>query len=352
MRFLHGLLLAAALLAPASADESGTSDDGDDKESPWLLVPTASVDPKLGNSLGLMGGYIHRFDAASTPSMFIAAASKSDSDSTVQGLFGQMFFDEDRQKLVLGIFAGEINNDYDDFLGSGIPAQTTDDLEAYVARYLHLISGDWYLGGQIVSSNYTIGADDFFDPILDLIGLTGFDSTGIGVVAEYDTRDILRNPTTGEFFSAHNIAYRERFGGDESFDVYTAKYSQYRNFRAGHVLATEVKGRWTYDAPVGGYSSIELRGYVRGNYLAPNYTHFQLEDRISFSERWGMSIFGGVGCLYDGFSDCGDSDSLYAMVGSGAIFTLKPEAGLVVRAEIAKGEADEYFAYLSLGNPF
>ena len=354
MRALLGFFCAALLISAVAAEDSALPAEasGDEKESPWLLVPTASVDPKLGNSLGLMGGYIHRFDVASTPSMFIATASKSDNDSVILGLFGQMFFDEDRQKLVLGVFGGEINNDYDDFLGSGIPAQTTDDLEAYVARYLHQLEGDWYLGGQVISTNYTIGADDFFDEILDFIGLTGFDSTGIGLVAEYDTRDNLRNPMAGEFFNAHNIAYRESLGGDESFDVYTAKYSQYREFRPGHLLAMEVKGRWTHDAPIGGYSSVDLRGYVRGNYLAPNYSHFQVEDRIRFSERWGMSVFGGVGCLYDGFSDCGRSDSLYAMLGGGAIFTLKPDAGIVVRAEVAKGESDEYFGYISLGNPF
>jgi hypothetical protein len=32
--------------------------------------------------------------------------------------------------------------------------------------------------------------------------------------------------------------------------------------------------------------------------------------------------------------------------------TLRPEAGIVVRAEIARGEADEFFAYISIGNPF
>jgi hypothetical protein len=40
------------------------------------------------------------------------------------------------------------------------------------------------------------------------------------------------------------------------------------------------------------------------------------------------------------------------MAGAGAIFTLKPEAGIVIRAEIAKGESSEYVAYLSMGNPF
>jgi hypothetical protein len=91
---------------------------------------------------------------------------------------------------------------------------------------------------------------------------------------------------------------------------------------------------------------------VRGNYLAPNYSHVQIEDRISFTERWGMSVFTGLGYLYDSASDCGSSDNLYPAIGAGVIYTLKAEAGIVVRAEIAKGESDEYFGYISLGNPF
>ena len=89
------------------------------------------------------------------------------------------FFDQDRQKLVLGVAGGNIDNDYEDFLGSGIPAQTTDDLGVVFARYLHVVEGDRYMGTQVVSSNYAIGADDFFDPVPDLIGLTGCDSAGL-----------------------------------------------------------------------------------------------------------------------------------------------------------------------------
>ena len=328
------------------------AEDSDAEESPWLLVPIVSVDPKLGTSVGVMAGYIFKIDPASTSSMVFTTVSKSDSDSTIGGVFSQLFFDQDRQKLVLGVVGGNINNDYEDFLGSGIPAQTTDDLEAVFARYLHVAKGDWYMGAQVVSSNYAIGADDFFDPILELIGLTGFNSTGLGLVGTYDTRDNQRNPTEGQFFAIHNIAYRESFGGDESFDVYSSKYSEYIQLKPDHLLAWQVSGRWTSDAPTGGYSSVGLRGYVRGNYLAPNYTDIQAEDRISFTEHWGMTVFAGVGCLYDGLSDCGNSSDLYPMVGAGATYTLKAEAGIVVRAEIAKGKGDEYVGYISIGNPF
>jgi hypothetical protein len=53
----------------------GHADDTETKESPWILIPTLSVDPKLGTSFGVMGGYIHQFDPLSTPSMFIATTA-------------------------------------------------------------------------------------------------------------------------------------------------------------------------------------------------------------------------------------------------------------------------------------
>ncbi|MCP4331643.1 MAG: hypothetical protein GY785_03215 [Gammaproteobacteria bacterium] len=201
------------------------------EESPWLLVPMITSDPKLGNSLGLTGGYIHQFDPGSTPSMFLVHTSYSDTDSRISGLFGQMYFDSDRQKLILGLVDGRIENDYEDFLGSGIPAQTTDNLDAEFARYYHVVSGDWYAGFQLVSSNYVIGAEGFFEDFLEFIGLTGFDSTGLGLAVEYDTRDNQRNPSTGKHFQVNNLAYRESLGGDESFDVYRVEYSEYINFK-------------------------------------------------------------------------------------------------------------------------
>ena len=321
-------------------------------ESPWMIVPLLSSDPKLGTSLGVMGGYLHKFDEQSTQSMFALMGTYSSTDSWVSGMFGQMFFDKDKQKLTLGYVGGEIRNDYDDFLGSGISAQTTDNLKAQFIRYSHSVGNHWYLGAQFVSSNYAIGANGDLSDWLALISLTGFDSAGLGLVAEYDTRDNLRNPKTGQIFEFNNIAYRESLGGDQSFDVYHAKYSQYLKHGNNNVFAWQFSGRWTSDAPIGGYSSVQLRGYVKGNYLAPHYTHFDFEDRISFNETWGMSVFAGLACLYEEASNCNDSEDLYASAGAGVIYVLKPEAGIVMRAELAKGEADEYVWYLKMGNSF
>jgi hypothetical protein len=349
LALMLGLLTSVAGLA----DEVERTNQPDPHgESPWLLTPTISADPKLGTTLGFVAGYIHSFDEESSPSLVTGFGTYSDTDSYVGGVFGDLYFDENDQKIMTGYINGRIRNEYDDFLGTGVKARTEDDIESFFFRYMHRISGNWYFGGQFIASNYVIGADGFFDFILEQIGLTGFDSNGIGIVGEFDSRSNKRNPTTGNHFVAHNVAYREGLGGDESFDAYQANYTNYLGFGEGHVLATNARGRWTHEAPKAGYSSLNMRGYTRGNYLAEHYSHINLDARFHIYKRWGASLFGGVGCLYEKVSSCNDSDSLFPMAGGGIIYTLKPEAGIVIRLEYAKGKSDNSAYYLSLGHPF
>ena len=79
---------------------------------------------------------------------------------------------------------GTIRNDCEDFLGTGVEVRTTDDLEALFLRYKHRVRGNWFLGGQVISSNYAIGADGLVGDVLEQIGLVGFDSNGVGAVVE------------------------------------------------------------------------------------------------------------------------------------------------------------------------
>lgn len=349
---LTGIL---SLTSPATlateADGSGAS-TGSHTESPWLLTPTISADPKLGSTVGFVAGYIRALDPESTPSLVTSFATYSDTDSFVGGLFGDLYFQADKHRLMAGYVNGKIRNEYDDFLGTGISARTEDNIESLFARYLHRLSGDWYLGGQLIISDYVVGADGIFNEILEQIGLTGFQSNGIGLVLDFDSRDNVRNPGRGQHFVGHNVAYREGLGGEESFDALQMNYSHYLAFGDGHVLATNLRGRWTADAPVSGYSSVNMRGYTRGNYLDEHYSHINLDARFKVYKRWGASLFGGIGCLYEQASDCGDSDVRYPMVGAGVIYTLKPDAGIVIRLEYARGKSDNEAYYLSLGHPF
>jgi hypothetical protein len=326
--------------------------DGD-KESPWLIAPTMSSDPKLGTTAGLLGGYLIRFDPESPTSMFGAMGSYSSTDSTVFGTFARTYFGQDNHRLNLAVMTGEIKNDYKDFLGTGISLKTTDDLNMGMARYTKRVHGDWFIGPQFISNNYDVLTDDWLSgKILDLIGLTGVRANGLGLVINYDSRDNQRSPLKGSSLELYNFAYRESLGGDASFDAYTGKYSTYIQHGNGHVAALLIKGRWTDDAPKGAYSSVDLNGYTRGQYLAPHMTLMQVDERFRFNDRLGFVLSAGAACLYGGDKSCNDSENWYPSAGVGLTVTIKKEEKMVLRAEYAVGKSENEGFYLKFGHPF
>ncbi|MEE1674187.1 hypothetical protein SNR37_003623 [Agarivorans aestuarii] len=345
--FLRYVLPACFLLI------STTTIAAEPSPSPWLFTPTVSSDPKVGTAVGAMGAYLHKFDKHSPASMFGATASYSSTKSVKGGVFGRAYLNNDTQRIMGGLFGGYINNDYQDFLGSGLPVSTNDDMRFAALRYLHRVAGDWFLGGHVISTNYQISSDDpFTGDMLDLLGLTGFRSNGLGLVIQHDTRDNQNSPSIGHNLEAFNVAFREGLGGDVSFDSYTGSYAGFHNFDSPHVLAYRVKGRWTSDAPKSGYSSIELRGYTRGQYLAPHSTLAEVEGRFHIKGRFGANLFSGIACLYGSGTGCGNSENLYPNIGAGLTYQLKPEEKMVVRAEYAQGKSGNKGFYLQFGQAF
>jgi hypothetical protein len=338
-------IVSATLLIPMA-------EAGAERESPWLLTPTLSSNPKLGSNIGAIAGYLHRFDPRSEASLVTAFGTYSDTDSRVGGLVADLRLDGNRHKLQAGLFGGRVRNEYDDYLGTGRPAKTEDNVSGLGARYTQRLAGHWYLGGQFVSTDYAINADGLLGDLLEQIGLSGFQSVGVGLVVEFDDRDNTRNPQRGRHFTAHNLAYREGLGGEESFDVYRAEYAHLVPLPAQSVLGIQVQGRWTRNAPLAGFSSVALRGYTLGNYLDEHYTHVDFDARIRVQGNWGATAFLGVGCLYGSPSDCGSGEQLYPSVGAGVSYLLKPDAGIIIRAEYARGESDNEAFYLRIGNPF
>lgn len=337
----------------AHADESNEKEiKSESKESSWLFTPIFSNDPKLSTSGGVMVGYVHKFDDESPASILGTIGTYSTTDSYYYGVFGKLYFGQDTHRLMGGVGRGHIRNDYDDFQGSGLPVQTTDDLELFALRYYRGVSDNWYIGPQVISTNYAItGGDQLSGEILEKAGLTGFKSNGLGLAIQYDSRDNQNSPSSGQVFEIHNIAYRESFGGESSFDAYSADYRFYRPHGKGHVTAAHLKGRWTNNAPAAGYSTVELRGYVRGQYLSPHMTMAEVEERLSITKKWGFTAFAGIATLYGGDFEWDRKDNLFPACGFGISYKLNDEK-MVVRAEYAVGKEGNSGFYIKFGQSF
>ncbi len=318
-----------------------------------MFAPVFSSSPKLGTSLGATAGYIHQFDPGSRPSIFAMTAQYSSTKSIVSGIFGRASFDEDHQRLNLGMVFGSIKNDYGDYLGTGIPLQNQAELQSFIGRYLYRVYGNWFVGVQGIYQNFNIaGETTFDDQLLDILGVAPYKSGGLGVVAYHDSRDNEFKPSIGWVVSLNNLAYREALGSKQDFDVYRADFRHYIPFGDGNVFALRQLNHLTQDAPTQNLSPIQLRGYKTGQYTGQYMSQFEGEARIKLAERWTATVFSGIGCTYGKGKSCSESENIFPTVGAGVQYVLKPLIGIVLNLEYAQGKAGNHGVILKTGYSF
>lgn len=335
--------LAMAFLAACCLCENpvyAQEEESKKAPSPWILLPTFSNNPKLGTSAGALAGYIRKFDAQSQVSIFGANAQYTSTESATAVLFARTSFGADQHRVTALAAGGLIKNDYDDFLGTGVPLKSEDHLRSVVARYLYRVKGDWFIGAQALATNYQIvGQTALDDDLLGFLGLIGFEAGGVGLVLYHDSRDLQDAPKKGWVFNFNSIAYRQSIEGSNDFDVYRLDYRHFWSHGDGHVLAVRQSNQWTKDAPPGAFAPVLLRGYTLGEYLGKSMSSIEVEERHRFAERWTATFFAGVACLYGANrGNCSESANRFPSVGAGVQYVLKPALGIVANLEFAAGK--------------
>ena len=343
------LALSGPVFAQQPSPDAPAQPAAEEARSPWLLVPMFSSSPKLGTALGGLGAYMHMFDPASRVSLFGAMYRYTSTHSQIFSAFARTSSGADHHRVVLIAVLGLIKNDYDDYLGTGQPLKTDDDLRAFAGRYLFRVKGNWFIGAQGSAANYQVlGATVEDDLVLETLGIRGFESAGVGAVLMHDSRDNEDMPTTGWFLNVNNLAYREALGGAESFDAYRVDLRPFWKHGGGHVLAVRQYNWLTSEAPAAAQATVILRGYKQGQYLSPYMSSLEVEERLRFNARWGATLFAGAAGLY-GEAPAPLDRSIYPTVGAGVHFVIKPKERMNVNLEYAQGIADNRGVYLKLG---
>ena len=349
------LLCAAATLAPAGAAVTGAEESGGQPReapaaSPWMVLPVVSSDPKLGTSAGVLGGYLYTFDPQSRVSLFGVLLQYTSTHSMIGALFARTSSGADHHRVAFMAAYGLVKNDYDDYLGTGQPLRTNDDVRGVVGRYLYRFHGDWFVGAQAVFANYQIfGESSMDDAALDVLGIQGFKGAGIGAVMMHDSRDNEDMPSGGWLLNVNDIAYREWLGGDDAFDVYRLDYRAFWTHGNGHVFALRQNNHFSFDAPLAAGATVLLRGYKQYQYLGQHMSSLEAEERFRIAGRWGATVFVGAASLYGSGEAEFDTESLYPSYGAGFHYVLKPEERMLANLEYAHGNADNYGLYLNLG---
>jgi hypothetical protein len=267
---------------------------------------------------------MHVFDPDSRVSLFGATNRYTSTHSQVFSALARTSSGADHHRIVVIAAFGLIKNDYDDYLGTGQPLKTDDDLKALAGRYLFRAKGDWFIAAQGSAANYQ-GATAEDDLVLETLGVRGFESAGVGVTLMHDSRDNEDMPTTGWFLNLNDIAYREALGGAESFDAYRVDLKTCWKHGGGHVLAVRRYNWLTSDAASAAQATVILRGYKQGQYLSPYMSSLEVEAPVPL-ER-----------------------STFPMIGASVHFVLKPEQRMNVKIGYTQGVEGNHGVYLKLG---
>ena len=349
---LCGLLAARGAFAaddtPAAATPSPAPPAG--LPSSWMFMPVVSSSPKLGTAGGGLAAYLHKFDPASRVSILGMQAIYTTTDSLVASAFARTSFGADHHRVVLiGVF-GRIRNDYEDYLGTGEPLQTRDEISALALRYQYRVRGNWWLGAQGSAADYQVLGETAQDDLaLETLGVRGFKSVGVGAVVMHDSRDNQDMPTRGFYLNANNVHYSEALGGADTFDAYRVDLRAFWSHGSGHVLALRQYNWLTKDAPFAAQATVTLRGYKQGEVLAPYMSSLEVEYRRSLGKRWGANAFVGIAGLYGDMDQQASDRTTFPAAGVGLQFILMPLQRMLASFEYAQGVEGNHGVYLKLG---
>lgn len=170
------------------------------------------------------------------------------------------------------------------------------------ARYLHRIFSHIYIGG-LLSFEHTHGIK-FTRPDYLQGEKQHYTATGIGVIAEYDSRDFIPNPYQGWYLSLQTILYPDGLsncGKNLWHTTFTA--NTYRRIWSGAIVAADLYAifhtdgtPWPMLARMDGNRC--MRGYYPGRYTDNHMITAQIELRQRIWRRIGCVIWGGAGNVF------------------------------------------------------
>ncbi len=276
-------------------------------------APIYSSSTSVG--LGVFAGGLYRIDKQNRelpPSSVSLAVLASITGYYKIKVVGVNIFKDDSDRI---IYNAGFQSQPTKFWGLGHYAATHNVPITYLAnryqmevKYLHRVCTHAYMGAQL-DFDYTFCGKRKPAPSVDrLYGQkTHYCATGISVLVEYDSRDVITNAHEGAYLSLQG-RIRPSVLGSIDRTCYSAKIiaNYYQRVWKGGVLAFDLYGEynsagtpWTLYAQMEG--SYRMRGYYDGRFSDLNMVSAQVELRQNLWKRLGMAVWGGAGNVFPAF---------------------------------------------------
>ncbi len=314
-----------------------------------FLAP--SVSPEVGLMLtagGLISFKLDRQNGKIQPSSIPFSVGYSTTGALIANFRPSLFFKNDKNRLMGDIWIKDMPDNfwgigYDDGSNPSQPDTTTQYHRYWwqvFLKYSHRFGKNFY-AGLLFDYNATTASD----PGTRLLSNANYQLYGpniknvsLGLLAQYDSRDITVNAYKGLFLELSSNFYSATALEKPTYQILILDYRQYHQIkRPGRTLAWQIKTRvgtgqvpWPEMSQIG--TPMDLRGYRWGRYRDRQMTYAITEYRHMFMRKKPrkdgemMSRFGFVTWLATG-SVANDFSSMNHWL---------PNAGVGVRYEVQK----------------
>lgn len=365
------LWLAVCAQAALAQESEPQADDGPAETQPTqdaeggslIPLPVVFYQPETGFGFGVTAvkyAGMTAGDTISPPSSFALIGIYTTKSQLILGLRGDMYFGEDRWRLVTALGYSRFPTKY-----WGIGNDTPDSAEVnYTPAAVSLrlwpqkrIGEGWYAGlaANLLDREIKEVADTNSFEAGEAPGAEDEQLLGIGGSLVRDTRDSTVFPRGGYYHQLLVDLFTDVWFGDSGFGLYTLDLRAYFPLAHTHVLALRALGMASSGEPpfdqypqLGGESL--LRGYYQGRYRDRTLIAFQAEYRFRLFWRLGAAGFAGAGQVAPNIGGLG-LDRFWLSGGAGLRFLLARKEGLNVRMDFAIAEGSTGF-YLSFGEAF
>ncbi len=317
----------------------------------FLGGPHFSSETKLGIGLVAAGMYSAAPGDTLTPLSNVSLYGNVSTIGFVTvGVRGNQIFPRDRYRMNYDVSFTYFPNK---FWGIGFDNGINDVNESdydlleseLVTEFLVNCGNRWYVGPK-AQFFYVKGADVHNLHLWQGEDLRTF-NYGIGLSAQYDSRDNLTNPHRGYYFSFDQLFLPRFMGNDYAFSRTELTACCYRTLWSGGTLASQLHADLNYGnvpwgmlATIGGNRS--MRGYFKGRYRDKCDIDLTVELRQHVYRRSSVAVWGGLASVFPKFSAI-RFDQLLPNVGVGYRWEFKKNMN--VRVDIGFGRHSRGFLF-------
>ncbi len=271
--------------------------------------PSYSKNTSLGLAVLAAGLYrLDRTDSITAPSDVSIFVNASIAGMYAIGIYGNNIFSKNRQKVDYeAMFSSQPVESWGVGYHDGRYNPSGEYVEKHYlvrARYLHRIFNNTYVGG-LVNFEHTAAKKLDLRSESYLYGeRPKYTTTGVGLIAEYDSRDFIPNPHKGLYVSLQYTLYPKGLGTcDRTLGRLNVTADYYRRVSPSSIIAVDLYGEynsagtpWPMLSHMGGTE--RMRGYYQGRYTDRGMITFQVELRQHVWRRFGATVWCGAGNVF------------------------------------------------------